>query len=229
MKHVMLILLLAFGILLSGCSENRPVDPDGTDAVGSENPSTGDQAEQPQEEPQEEEPQEEESPQALTPEEVANLVLLQLKNQDMQSLAPYVHPTKGVRFSPYGYVHLDTDLIFTAQQFEQLMGDPTIYHWGTLDGSGDPIDMSFSQYYERFVYDRDYANAEQTSVNQRLGHGNTIDNSTDVYPNATIVEYHFSGFDPQYNGMDWRSLRIVLEEESGQWFVVGIIHDEWTI
>lgn len=104
-----------------------------------------------------------------------------------------------------------------------------MYHWGAFDGSGEPIEMIFADYYKRFVYDHDYAQAEKTAVNQRLGQGNTLDNSREVYPGATIVEYHFSGFDPQYEGMDWRSLRIVLEEYDGQWYVVGIIHDEWTI
>ena len=109
------------------------------------------------------------------------------------------------------------------------MTDTTLYHWGRYDGSGDPMDLTFADYFARFVYDQDYAQPEQTSVNLRLGQGNSIDNSAQFYPNATIIEYHFSGFDPQYQGMDWRSLRIVLEQHNGQWFVVGIIHDQWTI
>lgn len=89
--------------------------------------------------------------------------------------------------------------------------------------------MTFAEYYRKFVYDQDYIHPEQTAVNHRIGQGNTIDNSRQVYPNATLVEYHLSGFDPQYQGMDWKSLRIVLEKDAGQWYVVGIIHDQWTI
>jgi (p)ppGpp synthase/HD superfamily hydrolase len=44
-----------------------------------------------------------------------------------------------------------------------------------------------------------------------------------------MVEYHFSGFDPKYEGMDWRSLRLVFEEKDNIWHLVGIIHDQWTI
>jgi hypothetical protein len=38
-----------------------------------------------------------------------------------------------------------------------------------------------------------------------------------------------SGFDPEYEGMDWRSLRLVFEKKNDIWYLVGIIHDQWTI
>jgi hypothetical protein len=59
--------------------------------------------------------------------------------------------------------------------------------------------------------------------------GNSIDNSQEYYPGARIVEYYFPGFDPQYAGMDWRSIRLVFMEENNIWYLVGIIHDQWTI
>ncbi|UTW69619.1 hypothetical protein KHA80_00300 [Anaerobacillus sp. HL2] len=58
------------------------------------------------------------------------------------------------------------------------------------------------------------------SVNERLGHGNTLDNSREVYEDATVIEYYFSGFDPQYDGMDWRSYVFALEKgEDGNWYL----------
>jgi hypothetical protein len=29
--------------------------------------------------------------------------------------------------------------------------------------------------------------------------------------------------------MDWQSLRLVFEETAGNWYLVGIVHDQWTI
>ena len=54
-------------------------------------------------------------------------------------------------------------------------------------------------------------------------------NHDEVYPLAATIEYHFSGFDARFEGMDWRSVRLVLEQENGTWYLVGLIHDEWTI
>jgi hypothetical protein len=43
------------------------------------------------------------------------------------------------------------------------------------------------------------------------------------------IEYYFSGFDPQYGGMDWRSLRLVFIKDSNNWYLAAIVHGEWTI
>jgi hypothetical protein len=164
-----------------------------------------------------------------SPTEVAEEIVSAMEQKDMETLASYVHRSKGVRFTPYAYVDVEQDKVFTAQEVEGLMADETIYTWGVFDGKGNPIEMTFADYFDRFVYDQDYVNAEEKAVDERLGQGNTLDNSADVYPEGTVVEYHFSGIDPQYEGMDWRSLRLVLEKEDGEWYLVGVIHDEWTI
>ncbi|HHY82503.1 MAG TPA: hypothetical protein GX505_07465 [Clostridiales bacterium] len=156
-------------------------------------------------------------------------VLAAIKNFDMEKLADAVHPEKGVRFSPYGFVDVDNDLVFTAEEVKNLAADSKTYLWGYYDGSGEPITLNFSDYYKRFIYDADFVNAEQVGYNKVLGHGNSLNNSSEVYKNSIIVEYHFSGIDPQYEGMDWRSLRLVFEKKNDTWYVVGIIHDQWTI
>ena len=135
----------------------------------------------------------------------------------------------GVRFSPYAYVDVDKDLVFTADKVKKLATDSTLYLWGYYDGSGEPIRLKFSDYYKKFIYDVDFLNAEQVGYNKTLGHGNSLNNSFEVYKNSIIVEYYFSGFDPQYGGMDWRSLRLVFEKKNDVWYLVGIIHDQWTI
>ncbi len=161
-------------------------------------------------------------------------VILALKGKDLQALAAWVHPGQGVRFSPYAYVRVvpgspdGQDLVFTAAQVRGLWSDPTVYNWGTATGSGEPIELIFRDYYEQYVYDVDFARPDVIGLGETIGTGNTIDNISDVYPEAIAVEYHFEGFDPQYAGMDWRSLRLVLEEAAGTWYLVGIVHDEWT-
>ncbi len=44
-----------------------------------------------------------------------------------------------------------------------------------------------------------------------------------------FIEYHFSGFEEEYGGMDWVSLRLVFVQEGGQWYLVGLVNDRWTI
>lgn len=162
-------------------------------------------------------------------------IIMILKAGDLGALADRVHPEKGVRFSPYTYVRAvpdapeGEDLLFSAAQIPGLAADPTIYHWGRFDGSGEPIDLTFAEYYDRFIYDAKFAAPDVVGFAETVGKGNTINNIADVYPLAITVEYHFEGIDPQYAGLDWRSLRLVLEEMDGTWYLVGIVHDEWTI
>jgi hypothetical protein len=160
--------------------------------------------------------------------------ILAIRDQDMAALAALVHPVKGVTFSPYTTIHPlqgapgQADMVFSPAQLAGLWTDPTVYHWGTFDGSGESIDRTFREYYGRFVYDVDFAQPQVVGLGETVGWGNTINNIATVYPNGVMVEYHFEGLDPQYSGMDWRSLRLVLEELDGTWYVVGIVHDEWT-
>jgi hypothetical protein len=156
-------------------------------------------------------------------------VMALIDAQDFTTLQTWVHPDEGVRFSPYAYVNTPTDLVFGSLSFPTLLNDPTVLTWGSFDGSGDPIQFNFMDYYNRFIYDQDFLNPEIIGINSIVGFGNTLVNINDVYPNGEFVEFHFSGFDPQYEGMDWRSLILVFEEVGTEWKLIGIVHNEWTI
>ena len=163
----------------------------------------------------------------------ATAIIQAIKNTDLARLSELVHPSKGVRFSPYTYVRTeaeaDPDLVFSAAKVASLATDQTVYRWGWFDGSGDPIDMTFEAYWARFIYDADFWQPHAVGYDEVIGAGNTINNIAQVYPQASVIEYHFTGFDPQYGGLDWRSLRLVLEGSGGLWYLVGVVHGEWTI
>lgn len=152
-----------------------------------------------------------------------------LADDDMNGLGAMAHPDKGIRFTPYSYVDTGSDKVFTVSQIPNLMSDTNIYTWGSYDGTGDPIDLTFADYYDKFIYDQDFANPHIIGNNTIIGTGNSLENLTDIYPNGEFVEFHFTGFDPQYEGMDWESLKLVFEEDDGDWYLVAIIHSQWTI
>ena len=157
--------------------------------------------------------------------------ILAIKKGDWGAFSTMVHPDKGVRFSPYAYVRTqkDGDLVLTAERLKKGFSDESKYTWGSYDGTGDQIRLTIEEYYRKFIYDLDFTEAPKVAQNQILGRGNTLNNLREAYPGAPFVEYHFPGLDPKYQGMDWRSLRLVFEQKDGVWYVVGIIHDQWTI
>lgn len=152
-----------------------------------------------------------------------------LSQKDMTLLAKHSHPNAAIRFTPYGYVDFETDLAFSAETLKTLYTDSTLYTWGAYDGTGDPIVLTFKDYFEAFVYDANYLEPHLIGVNTVVGTGNSINNAKDAYPNASFVEFHFKGFEAEFVGLDWSSLILVLEKVEGEWKLIGIIHNQWTI
>ncbi len=151
-----------------------------------------------------------------------------LRERDLGSLITLIDPENGVRFSPYPHVDVDDDLVFKPDAFPTFK-DAGKLTWGEADGSGEPIELTFRDYYEQFVYTKDFADAPQVSVNRIVGTGNALFNVPDVYPGASYVEFYFPGFDEELEGMDWQSLVLVFAPADDDWHLVGIVHGEWTI
>ncbi|MBI2669782.1 MAG: hypothetical protein HYX20_01375 [Candidatus Yanofskybacteria bacterium] len=143
--------------------------------------------------------------------------------RDMSKLAGFVHPTKGVRFSPYEFVE-SSHRVMTANQVRST--DNTAYVWGNYDGNGDPIRLTFDAYYRQFVYDRDYIRAPRITRNGVVGKGNTTNNIREFYPRSVWMEYHYPAPSQRNN---WNSLWLVFEQLDGKWYLVGVVHGEWTI
>ena len=156
-------------------------------------------------------------------------ILAVIKDKDYKKLTEYIHPENGIRFSPYAYIDTANDVTATRSTFRLNAYTNKKRIWGSYDGSGDPIKMTFKEYFKKFVYDVDFLNAEKTTLNTKSSHGSDFDNLKDIYPGSIYTESYFSGFDEKYGGMDWRALRLVYKEYEGKYYLVGVIHDEWTI
>lgn len=162
-------------------------------------------------------------------EKTANELMNAIKNKDEDTIAEYVHPMKGVRFTPYTTVSTEKDLIFNKENIKSFFKDESLYVWGNYDGIGDEIKLTPSQYYEKFIYSEDFLSAPEIGYNEVLSSGNMVENQFEVYTNAIVVEYYIPEINPEYGGIDWQSLRLVFEEYEGNWKLVGIIHNQWTI
>lgn len=152
-----------------------------------------------------------------------------VQQQDWLTLSAYVHPELGVTFTPYSTVEPASDLTFTAGQIKALAQDQTVYTWGFEDGRGDPIQMTMLQYFERYVYDRDYTQVPQIGVDRIMTGGNALENLIEAYPGCRFVDFSFPSADPVNDGLDWSSLKLVFQPGEECWYLVGVVHGEWTI
>jgi len=159
---------------------------------------------------------------------LAKNILKALKNKDIQELATYIHPEVGLRFSPYTYVDTTRDRKMLPAELIHAHQDSIVLLWGYHDGSGKPINLTLKEYIKNFVYDADFLNAKEVGYQRIIAHGNMKNNSFAMYRDAKIIEFHFPGFEEKYNGMDWKSLKLVFKEFDNRWYLIGIIHDQWT-
>lgn len=161
--------------------------------------------------------------------ELTKDILTIFKNQQYAKLDSFIHPTEGVRFSPYAHVSA-ADKKYSKENFINLVTNERNkkINWGTYDGSGDPIVLTPKEYFNKFVYDANFVNPGQAKVNEIIKTGNTINNLQSFYQGSDFTESHFSG-SSKTEGMDWKSVRLVFKQMDGKYYLVGIVHDQWTI
>ena len=162
--------------------------------------------------------------------EAALEVVEALKRRDMVTVARYAHPTMGVLFAPYAYLEPSEHQIWTATSLPRWFTDTQTRIWGAEDGTGFPIERTPAQYYERFVFPRDFTAGAKISVNDDQAKGNSINNAASLYPDGVRVEFYLPPTQtPEGPNIDWRALRLVFVPVGGEPKLVAVVHDQWTI
>ena len=154
-------------------------------------------------------------------------VIKLIKIRDINALSEYVHPKKGVMFSPYSDLKNNDNIILEKKEMIKIYEKNEELVWGEYDGTGTRILLTFDNYFDRFIYDADFIEYEP-NYDSIMGTGNTLENMNSVFPDARSVEYYTPGTE-EYAYMDWKSLRLLYEMYKGEYYLVAIIHNEWTI
>lgn len=236
MNKRLVSLLIVFALTLSGCVTATPSEKTELEQLRRQNQSLTDQLLAAQDQINTLSTQAA-SPQNTTcpPEPVADTfqglaatILPLLQSQDFGALAPFIHPDLGVRISPYGYVNLENDLVFTREQVAAFGSNQEIYHWGVQAGSGMDINLTVAEYWLEYVTSETPAQEWGLLLDPSRKASNTIDNFAEVYPNGHYVEYLQPGTEA-YGYLDWQSLRLGFQQSGdGAYYLSAIIHDEWT-
>ena len=160
--------------------------------------------------------------------QLGQTALSAIKSYRYDQLQKIIHPDLCLRFSPYSYLN-SSNLTFCGSEIDLAAASEDLLIWGSYDGTGNPINLSFEDYHEEFVYDQDYFHSPIVGYNTEVSSGNSLNNIQEIFPDGMMIEYYFPGFDPQYGGLDWRSIRLVFVQHGMDWYLTAIIHGEWTI
>jgi len=153
----------------------------------------------------------------------SDIIIRSLKFKNFSLLKEYVHPKKGLRFSPYSYV-VSSDIVFQVRDLQKILDDVRSYDWG-YEKNNKKIHTSFENYFNHYVYNFDFANADQILYNEVLFKGNIVDNTREFYKDSIIVEYNIDSVGQVFSmGRDWAKLRLIFERSGEEWFLSGIIN-----
>ena len=236
MKKKLVSLLIVFVLTLSGCVVATPSENNELEQLRQQNQNLSDQLLASQDEINTLSTQIAELKKfSSTPEPVVDTfeglapqILPLLQNQNFSALAPFIHPELGVRISPYGYVNVDNDQVFTREQVAGFASNQELYHWGVQAGSGMAINLTVAEYWPEYVTSQNPAQEWGYVLDPSRKASNTIDNFADVYPDGHYVEYLQPGTEA-YGYLDWQSLRLGFQQSGdGAYYLSAIIHDEWT-
>ena len=161
---------------------------------------------------------------------LAYSVLESIKEGDYAALSRIAHPEHGVLFSPQATIAQSTNKRFRAEEISAFGTDTRVYVWGVHSGSGEPIEMTPAEYFDRFVFSKNYIAAPFIGVNHIIKSGNALENITDVFPDMQFIEFHIPGDtrDPTED-FDWCTLRLGFDQYNGSLWLAAIIHSEWSV
>jgi hypothetical protein len=231
MKKFILLFLLIIAFVTTACGNEKVNEIEKEEVVNQVEDEQGiDEALEPETGENEKENNEEqlEVDDNVLVKEKADEVLQLLKEKNAKELSEYVHPEKGLLFSPYVLVKEDA-VTFEKEIVQGFFDDHESYIWGTYDGSGEQIKLTPSEYYSKFIYDGPYEHADEIEFDNVKSRGNMIRNIKEVFPDSHTIEYFIKGTE-EYGNMDWKALNLVFEKDGqGEWKLVAIVHDQWTI
>ena len=79
-------------------------------------------------------------------EATATKVINAISEKDAATISELVHPVKGLRFTPYTFVSLEDDIVFTQEEMKGFFDNTNEYLWGYYDGTDEGINLTAGEY-----------------------------------------------------------------------------------
>lgn len=142
---------------------------------------------------------------------------------DKAKLASLIHPVKGVIVTWNVVFGGEADIGFSREEIRRLQkDDQEKIHFGQTYGKGDDVFMTLHHYLEILTRPiSDITKIEKLKSNKRY-----TSNDKQERIGYEVFWINEDSKDKEY---DWLGLVIILEKFEGQWYVVGLLRDRWTI
>ena len=153
-------------------------------------------------------------------------IVAALKSAEFGRLAEYVHPISGLMFDGVRFMKndlRDPSLPSRPQTFQGgylNLGDDLFY-------SGERKIISLRDYTLRHLYSRDFLSSSEVSLGEpKVGSGGGHGSPFQGRPGSIFIDY-FVDNSANGNGIDWATLRLILERYNNRWFLTEIGKTTW--
>ncbi len=154
-------------------------------------------------------------------------ILEYMKSGEYEHIGNISNPETGVLFSPYATISTQSARVFTPSEIKAFARDKRSYVWGIYYESGEPIEMTSSDYFARFVFDRDFTRAKLVGIKHIVRSGNSLENISEVFPDMRYIDFHIPSSDA--DDMNWGSLRLGFTAYGESLMLSLVLHSEYTI
>ena len=153
-----------------------------------------------------------------------------LSKPDFGKLAALVHPTLGLRFGYYGSV---AEPRFTPREVQAFARGGT-FLFGYHDGSGSPNYDTPAGFIATSLAAAEFRRPDRIGFDTWVQGdalrqpGSTAGELAWTFPDALFAELVLDAGSPQNPGL-WRTLTLFFSPFQGDFRLVGLVHDGWTI
>ncbi|RXI98582.1 hypothetical protein DS745_19900 [Anaerobacillus alkaliphilus] len=163
----------------------------------------------------------------------ASAALTHLEHEAWELLMRFIHPDKGLLFSPFANVDKEQDVKFTREEVAAFATDEKTYIFGhhfAMDNY--EYEYTPKDFVKSIFINFEYQNLIEEKVPYQIvtfnqeykSSGGIINNIPEAYPEGRYVEFFAPA--PSDNEVLWQALRFVFEEgEDKQWYLVAIVRD----
>lgn len=150
-----------------------------------------------------------------------------ISEKKWKEFSKIIHPKEGVKFSPYTYV-TEEAVTLKAEQFLDLTKNKKKASWGFYEGSGDPIQLNFNEYYQEFLYKLPYAQAKPGKPNEeQTTIGSTVNNIPKAFSGEGVLTVQFFIQKDKEELFNSGGLTIVLKKDQEKLYVIGLVNCYW--
>ena len=136
-------------------------------------------------------------------------------------------PAEGIAVSHEAYVNPDAGKRYVVTAADLAAGDQ-LRIWGYPDGFGTAFVDTVDGWMARYRRELALIDPDVVGIDVRVGGSVVTANLPDLFPDAHIVEFHRQGRG-EGASFNWSSVLLAMEERDGQWKLLAITNDAWTI